>query len=140
MILKNVHSLWRLKILVHWEKYGLPSTIHAFEISRRTLFNWKARFDKGDRKPEALNPKKRTPQRKRKRIWDTKILEEIKRLREKYPNLGAEKIYPLLLDFTDAGGIEKCPSSSTIERLIVDMGGLRRSSQKISHFGKAKKW
>ena len=129
----------RLKILIHFEKYGLESTMHAFDISRRTFFNWKARFEKGDNKPEALNPNKRTPQRKRKRIWDERILEEIKRLREKHPNLGAEKIHPLLLDFTDAEGIEKCPSSSTIERLIADMGGLRRFPQKISHFGKTKK-
>ena len=62
-----------------------------------------------------------------------------KKLREKHPNLGAEKIYPLLLDFADAEGIGKCPSSSTIERLIADMGGLRISPRKISHFGKVKK-
>jgi len=29
----------RLKILTHWEKYGIDSTIDAFSVSRRTLFN-----------------------------------------------------------------------------------------------------
>ena len=129
----------RLKILVHWEKYGLESTIHAFEVSRRTLFGWKGRLRKGGGKLEALNLGRREPQRKRKRIWDTRVLEEVRNLREKHPNLGKEKIYPLLLDFCDAFGISKCPKSKTIGRLIKDMGGLRIAPQKISHFGKVKK-
>lgn len=129
----------RLKILVHWEQYGLQSTIHAFDVSERTLWYWKALFEKGGKKPESLNPKKRIPKRKRKRMWDERLLEEIRRLREKHPNLGAEKIYPLLLDFADAEGIEKYPSSSTIERLIADMGGLHISPHKITHFGKVKR-
>lgn len=129
----------RLKILEHWKKHSLQSAMDAFSISRRTLFNWKALLDLGGGKPEALNPGKRTPQKKRKRIWDVRILEEIKRLRVVHPNLGAEKIYPLLLDFTDAYGIEKYPSSSTIERLIADLGGLRTFPQKVSHFGKVKR-
>lgn len=101
-------ALGRLKILVHWDRYGLESTIHAFDVSRRTLFNWKAKFEKGNKRPEALNPQKRTPQRKRKREWDPRILEEIKRLREKHPNLGAEKytlcfwILPMWKELKDA--------------------------------------
>ena len=58
-------------------------------------------FKQGGGKPEALNPKKRTPKNKRRRSWDWIILEEIKRLRDRdeHPNLGAEKLHPLLLDF-----------------------------------------
>src|SRR3989344_5906027 len=76
---------------------------------------------------------------KRRTLWDVRIIEELKNLREKHPNLGADKIHPLLLDFCDATGILKHPSSSTIERLIKDCGGLRKSPQKVSHFGKIKK-
>ena len=131
----------RLKILEHWKKHGMGSTIHAFEISERTLWDWKSRLDKGGGKPEALNPGKRTPQKKRKRIWDPRILDEIRRLRsaDEHPNLGAEKLRPLLLDFCDANVIPQCPSSSTVERLIADLGGLRTFPQKVSHFGKIKK-
>ena len=129
----------RLKILVHWKKHGLESAIHAFEVSKRTLFDWKARLNKGGGKLEALNPKKKIPKNRRRRTWDIRILEEIKRLREAHPNLGACKIYPLLLDFTDSVGIQKCPKPVTIERLITDMGGLRTFPQKVSHFGKIKK-
>jgi transposase InsO family protein len=129
----------RYKMLIHWGKYGLESTMDAFSVKKRTLFNWKNRLNKGDGKIEALNPGKRTPQTKRKRSWDFRLLEEIRKLRIDHPNLGAEKLHPLLLDFADVYGISKCPKPTTIERLIVDMGGLRIAPQKVSHFGKIKK-
>lgn len=129
----------RLKILLHWQKYGLESTKDAFNVKRRTLFNWKSLFKQGGNKPEALNPKKRIPKHRRKRDWDIRVLEEIKRLRIKHPNLGAEKLYPLLLDYTDSIGIAKCPKSSTVERLIKDLGGLRTCPQKITGTGRVTK-
>ena len=89
----------RLKILSHWEKHGLSSTIDAFGVLKRTLYNWKHILKEGGGKIEALNPKKRAPKNRRRRSWDVHILEEIKRLRIEHPNLGAEKIYPLLLDY-----------------------------------------
>ena len=132
-------AIRRTKILEHWKKHGLQSATDAFEISERTLWDWKSRLIKGGGKPEALNPIKRTPQTKRKRIWDCRILEEIKRLREKHPNLGKEKLHPLLLDFVDAFGVGECPKPMTIGRLIKDMGGLRTAPQKVSHFGKVRR-
>lgn len=132
-------ALERYKILIHWGKHGLESTIDAFGKSRRTLFYWKDLLDKGGGKPEALNPKSKAPKQKRKRIWDYRILEEIRKLRIDHPNLGAEKLHPLLLDFCDTEGISECPKPTTIERLIADMGGLRTFPQKVSHFGKVKK-
>jgi len=134
-------ALERYRILIHWGKYGLESAIHAFGKSRRTLFYWQKLLDEGGGKPEALNPKNKAPKQKRKRFWDYRILEEIRRIRsvEVHPNLGAEKLHPLLLNFCKVSGIERCPKPITIERLIVDMGGLRVSPQKVSHFGKIKK-
>ena len=129
----------RCRILAFWQKHGTEATEEAFKVKKRTLFIWQQLLKEGGGKLEALNPKKKTPKNKRKRVWDAKLIEEIKRLRNKYPNLGADKIYPLLLDFADVEGIAKRPGSSTIERLIVDLGGLRTSPQKVSHFGKIKK-
>ena len=126
----------RCRILAFWEKHGTEATDEAFGIKRRTLFLWKKNLKEGGGKLEALNSKKKTPKNKRKRIWDIRLLEEIKRLRIEHPNLGADKIYPLLLDFADVSGIAKVPGSSTIERLIVDLGGLRTFPQKLSHFGR----
>ncbi len=111
----------------------------AFGTKRRTLFNWQRSLKKGGGKLEALNSKSKAPKTKRKRNWDTRLLEEIKNLRIEHPNPGADKILPLLLDFADVEGITKVPGSSTIERLIVDLGGLRTHPQKLSHFGKVKK-
>ena len=131
---------YRMRILIHWEKHGLASTVDAFGILRRTLFNWKRLLKEGGGKIEALNPKSKTPKQKRKRIWDYRILEEIKRLRGRdvHPNLGAEKLHPLVVDFCKSLNI-KCPGSTTIERLITDMGGLRTFPEKVSHFGKIKR-
>ena len=131
----------RLKILEHWKKHSLQSAIDAFDVSERTLWNWKARLDANGGKPEALNPGKRIPQKKRRRIWDDRILGEIRRLRgaEVHPNLGKEKMFPLLQDFVDAFGLGECPSPMTIGRLIKDMGGLRTFPQKVTHFGKVKR-
>jgi transposase InsO family protein len=132
-------ALRRSKIIDHWKRHGLDSAIHAFDVSERTLWNWKERLDASGGKPEALNPGTRTPHKKRRRIWDARILEEMRKLRVDHPNLGAEKLYSLLLDFCDASGISECPKPTTIERLIADMGGLRTSPQKVTHFGKVRK-
>jgi transposase InsO family protein len=126
----------RMKILVHWEKHGIASTLDAFEVKQRTLFLWKRSFEEGGKKVEALNPKKRTPHRKRARTWDIRILDEIKRIREKYPNLGKEKLHPLLADFCEVQGIGTCPKPVTIGRLIADMGGLRVVPQKVTGTGR----
>lgn len=133
-------ALRRHKILLHWEKHGLESTIDAFGVLRRTLFNWKRALKEGGGKIEALNPKSKRPKVTRKRSWDYRILDDMTRLRsaEVHPNLGPEKLQPLLADFCDVLGI-KCPGSTTVERLIKDLGGLRTFPQKVSHFGKIKK-
>ncbi len=133
-------ALRKFEILVFWERHGLEAAIDAFKVKRRTLFDWKGRFIKGGKKPEALNEKKTTPKTKRKRLWPAEIISEIKRLRsrEEHPNLGKEKIYPLLLEFCKERNLE-CPKPKTIGRIIRDLGGLRVYPQKVSHFGKIKK-
>lgn len=127
----------RQKILIFWEKHGLEATLDAFPVKRRTLYNWKARLKAAEGKPEGLNPQSRIPQTKRKRVWDTLILEEIRRIREERPNLGAQKLYPLLADFCDIHSLA-CPKPVTIERLIKDMGGLRLVPQRITGTGRVK--
>ncbi len=130
-------ALKKTKILVFWEKHGLDATKEAFGIKRRTLFDWKSKWTKGDKKPEALNEKSRAPQEKRKRIWHEDIVAEIKRQRWEHPNLGKEKIYPILSRFCNTKHL-LCPKSKTIGRIIKDLGGLRMFPQKVSHFGKIK--
>ena len=125
----------RCRILAFWEKHGALATEEAFNIKERTLFLWQANLKKGLGKLEALNPKKRTPKNKRKRVWDSCILDEIKSLRVLHKNLGKEKLHPLLLDFCDAYGLI-CPGVSTVGRLIKDLGGLRDYPKRITVTGR----
>ena len=127
----------KAKMLVFWEKHGLEATLEAFEVKRRTLFAWKKKWIGGGRKPEALNEKSRAPRTKRKRLWREEIIAEIKRQRWDHPNLGKEKLHPILLAFSQEKSLA-CPKPKTIGRLIKDLGGLRRHPAKVSHFGKIK--
>lgn len=124
--------------MIFWEKRGLEATLDAFPRKRSTLYSWKQQWEKGGKKIEALNEKSRSPQTKRKRLRPHEIIQEIKRLRQEHPNLGPEKIHPLLCQFCFQRNL-KCPKSRTIANLIKDSGGLRIFPQKVSHFGKIKK-
>jgi transposase InsO family protein len=130
-------ALKKAKILVFWEKHGLDAAIEAFEVKRRTLFDWKKKWVAGEKKPEALNEKSRAPKRKRVRMWDEDIVAEIKRLRWEHPNLGKEKLHPLLVVSCKEKNLV-CPAAKTIGRIVKDLGGLRMHPGKISHFGKVK--
>lgn len=131
-------ALEKARILVFWEKHGLKTTLEAFpQVKRRTLFLWKKQWQEGGKKPEGLNEKSRAPKTKRVRVWPHPVIEEMKRLREEHPNLGKEKLSPLLFRFCATKHLA-CPKPSTIGRILSDLGGLRRFPQKISHFGKVR--
>src|SRR3989344_3517431 len=127
----------RTKILTFWQTHGLAATVDAHEVKRRTLFEWKKKLKDGRRKLESLNPGSCTPKIRRKRLWNAAIIEEIKRLRYDHPNLGKEKIHPLLLEFCETKKLS-CPKVRTIGRLIKDLGGLRIVPQRITGTGRVR--
>lgn len=127
----------RAKILAFYHKYGLTPTLDAFTIKRSTLFLWQQKLKAGHGQLELLNDQSHIPRTKRKRLWPTMIITEIKQLRQEHPNLGKDKINTLLQEFCVQNQLS-CPSTSTIGRLIKDAGGLRSFPQKVSHFGKVK--
>ena len=130
---------FKAKVLSFWEKYGFEATIDAFPVKRSALFLWKKKLKQGNGKLESLNDKSRIPQTKRKRIWRFETIQEIKQIRNEHPNLGSEKIHPLLMEFCVDNGF-KCPMSRTIARIIEDdPDKMRIFPKKISHFGKIKK-
>lgn len=124
----------RAKILSFWEKHGLKTTQDAFEVSRRTLFAWKAQQKTGQGKLEALNEKSKRPKTVRYREWPQKLTDEIRHLRQEHPNLGKDKIHVLLKPFCENYRL-RYPSVSTIGNLIRDMGGLRVFPTKVRHNG-----
>ena len=131
----------KAKALAFWEKHGLEATIDAFLVKRSTLFLWKKKLKDSQGKLTSLNDKKRTPKHTRKRNWPFEIRQKIKEIRhnELHPNLGSEKVYPLLETFCKEQDL-KCPKSKTIARIIADdPEKMRIFPQKISHFGKIKK-
>jgi len=127
----------RIKILDFWNKYWLDAVIDAFNIWERTLYLWKSKLLTSWWNIESLNPKYKIPINKRKRIWNNRIIDEIKRIRELRPNLWKDKIHPELEKFCILNNLE-CPWISTIWRLIKDLWWLRKSSVKLSHFWKVK--
>lgn len=132
---------YKAKILAFWEKHGLEATTDAFPAKRSTLFEWKRKLKEGNGKPEALNEKKRAPKNTRRRDWPFEVRQKIKQIRHDplHPNLGPDKIYPLLKKFCEEQNL-KCPEIRTIARIIADdPEKMRIFPQKISHFGKIKK-
>jgi transposase InsO family protein len=127
----------RVKILAFWERHGLKATLDAFPVRRSSLFSWKRKLKQEKGRLEALNDASRAPGKRRKRLWPQGVIDEIKRLRARYPNLGKDKVCPLLSEFCDEKGL-RCPKISTIGRLIKDCGGLCVFPQTIYHNGKIK--
>lgn len=127
----------RVKILEFWKRYGLKATKEAYGTSKRTLCRWKAALNKANGKLEALNRGTTVPKTKRRRLWDARILEELKRLRYLRPNLGKEKLHPLLVEFCTRTRL-KAPSARTVGRLITDLGGLRMAPLRITGTGRVK--
>ena len=125
----------RARILTLWKTHGLAATVDAHDIHRRTLFSWQKRL-RGDRgKLESLNSRSTAPKVKRRRLWDHRIIEEIKRLRFEHHNLGKDKLYPLLKEYCDKHTL-LCPKEKTIGRIFKDLGGLRMVPERITGTGR----
>jgi transposase InsO family protein len=132
---------YKAKVLIFWEKHGLEATIDAFPVKRSALFLWKKILRDNQGKLISLNDKKRIPKTTRKREWSFEIRQKIKQIRHDplHPNLGPDKIHPLLETFCKEHNL-KCPKTRTITRIIADdPEKMRIFPQKISHFGKIKK-
>jgi len=116
----------RLRVLRFWKKYGLEATREAFGVSRRTLYRWQAKLRAARGDPTALIPQKPIPRRRRQSHWPKEVIDHIRYLREKYPNLGKARIYVLLKPWCEQRGL-RCPSISTIGRIIA------RAPDKMRH-------
>ena len=128
----------RYRILGFWEKHGLAATLDAFQVSRRTLFNWKARFLAEGGNIAALCQKSKAPTRRRKREWPVAVVAEIRRLRQAHPNLGKEKLAILLAPLCAQHELV-CPSARTIGRIMADApDGMRHAPARLTPKGKPK--
>ena len=69
----------RLKILAHWNKFGLASTIHAFCVSKSTLYAWRKLLKDAGGNTVALKPASQRPKTMRTHAWHPQILDEVTR-------------------------------------------------------------
>ena len=116
--MENKEAQKRLKIIKFFDKYGLEATIEAFDISRRTLYRWKSTLTKNKNNVSSLNPKSTKPKHKRQATTPKILINEIKQLREKYPNIGKAKLYVILKPWCEQNNFT-LPSESTIGRIIA---------------------
>ena len=136
--MENTEANKRLKIIKFFDKYGLAATIEAFNVSRRTIYRYKATFKKSKENISSLNPKSTAPKQIRKPTTPKAIVNEIKRLREKYPNLGKAKLHVMLKPWCQENN-HTLPSESTIGRVIArDKNKMRLFPQRIDSKGRIK--
>jgi len=122
----------RVKILDFWKEYGEKAAKDAFGVSRRTLHRWQSTLDQAQGKLDSLDPKHRTPQRRRKRKVLPDVESFIIREREAHPRLGKKKLRVLL----EEEGFKL--SESYVGRVIGDLKarGLLSQDRKLSFQGK----
>jgi putative transposase len=107
----------RLKVLEHGSKYGWESATDAFGVSRASYFRWKKIFKSSRGHLASLVPKSTRPKRVRQMGSDYRLVEFIKQMRDKYGNLGREKIKVFLDEYALELGITSL-SSRTIGKII----------------------
>ena len=131
-------ALNRLKILIFFDKHGLTATLDAFDVSRRTLYRWKAVQVKSNGSLAALAGKSSAPQRRRQSGISALIVQQIRVLRTQYPNLGKAKLHVLLKPWCHAQGLA-LPSVSTIGRIIARAPDkMRHAPQRLNAKGRPK--
>ncbi|HGJ66920.1 TPA: hypothetical protein ENS27_16295 [bacterium] len=114
---KSEIAKYRLKVIQHYQQFGLASTLNAYPISRATLFLWKQKLSSSNGRLRSLIPKSTKPKTTRSMVVHPLVLGEIKRLRQKHYRLGKHKLKPLLESFCKHYGL-KPPSSSLIGKII----------------------
>lgn len=126
----------RARILAFWDKYGLQATMEAYNAKRSTLYDWRMKLEEANGSLEGLNVGSTRPVQVRSRHaeWPQAVKDEIRRIREAHANLGKDKVYKLMVQWCKQHKY-RCPSVSTIGRLIADMGGLRVFPEKVRHNG-----
>jgi putative transposase len=134
----------KLKILKHTEKYGIQSSIDAFEVKKSSIYSWNKKLLQNNQSEGVLMNKSTRPNkfRTRKGNWDYWIEEYIQKLRITHPGTTKEKVWKLLQTENvkrdkQAIKLSKIPSIATIGRIIQDLKKNRQIpdwSRKLSFY------
>src|SRR3989304_2644095 len=74
----------RPKTLRFFEKPGLHATTDAYDVSRRTLYRWKAAWEAGGGNLVTLAPQSCAPKRRRSPTWPAALSAEIRRCPQRF--------------------------------------------------------
>jgi transposase InsO family protein len=108
---------FRLRAVLHSQKYGYRSAGDAFQISKSSLYRWQKAFLSSKRKAISLRRKSTKPHRFRAMQTAPEVVAYIRSLRESHYRLGKEKIKPLLDKYCFSYGLRPI-SVSTIGKII----------------------
>lgn len=104
----------RLRALGLWQETGdVRLACRTFGLSRATLYRWRKRFDPRDL--TSLKERSRRPHRVRKPQWPWELAQAIRRLRERSPRWGKDKL-GVLLQRQGFG-----TSASTVGRILTQL-------------------
>jgi len=107
----------RMKIITFYEQYGEKATKEAFGADRKVMSRWMRRLKGGNGSLMSLIPSSTAPKTVRRSAISSEVINYIKKLREKRPKIGKEKIKPMLDKYCDLGGL-KTISESTVGNVI----------------------
>lgn len=128
----------RLRIIEFYDRFGEKAARQAFGIGRDTIWIWKKRLKEGRSSLASLIPTSTVPKTQRRMMTDLKIVSEIRRLREKYPRLGKDKIKPILKKYCLKEGLTLI-SVSTIGKVIKRNNFFFQKGGRIYH-NPSSKW
>ena len=132
------HAQQRLNILGFFAEHGAAATCDAFDVSRRTLYRWKQALRQAGGDRAALTAKSCAPKRRRQPQAPPALVRQIRWLREKFPNLGKDKLQVLLRPWCRQQDIA-LPSVSTIGRIIArDPNKMRHAPTRLDARGRHK--
>jgi transposase InsO family protein len=109
----------RLKIITHFDLYGLASTLDAFCVSKRSIHRWKKKLIESNGDWKSLIPKSTSPKKRNSRYVDYRILKFIQVERMKQV-IGHRKLYHMLKPQCESWGIS-LPSITTLSRVVKTM-------------------
>jgi len=130
---------YRLKVIKHYEQFGMESTLDAFPVGRATVFRWRKRLKDGQGKLTMLLPESTKPKMVRRMQIESQVLEEISRLREQHWRISKYKLKPLLDEFCEEKELQKV-SISWIGKVIKRYNLFYQKQGRIYHCPRNTVW
>ena len=92
---------YRLKVINHYQQYGLSSTLNAYPVDRSNILWWQQKLKRSAGKLSSFVPGSTKPHNKKTTLTDPAIVEQIARLRKKHWRLGKNNPKPLVDQFCE---------------------------------------